>query len=115
MSPFIVTITLLCHPEQSEGSVITLLSKKILYCVQDDRMITMLYAKTKSVLFKVDLFILRKSVLICVFSSQRPQIHKLRHLPCHLLQFGPYSRHSMTPVHPHILLPHLFPPLAVRA
>ena len=30
MSLFIVTITLLCHLEQSEGSVITL-SKEILY------------------------------------------------------------------------------------
>ena len=73
MSLFIVTITLLCHPEQSEGSVITLLSKKILHCVQDDRMITMLYAKTKSVLFKVDLFILRKSVLICVSHHRDPR------------------------------------------
>ena len=36
----IVTITLLCHPERREGSVIRWLSKEILHCVQDDRMIT---------------------------------------------------------------------------
>ena len=56
MSFFTATITLLCHPERSEGSVITQLSKEILHSVQDDRMTTTLCSEAKSVLFKVNSF-----------------------------------------------------------